>query len=129
MSFDWADYLQLAEILKETPEDRPLSEAAFRSATSRAYYAAFHHAKGHASSEGFSPSDSGDDHQNVQRHFRRGAAEARAAIATKLGRLLTNRNQADYDDHFRSSPRALANMSVKTAQEVFVLIDSLAHLE
>lgn len=125
MSFNWLDFLKLAEVLNGTPDDAPLSEAAFRSATSRSYYAAFHNAKDQARYEGFFFSDQGDDHQNVQRYFRNSEEAIRTEIAAKLSRLLVNRNKADYDDPLYSSPRALADMSVKTAQKVIILINSL----
>jgi uncharacterized protein (UPF0332 family) len=41
MSFDWADYLRLAESLVSNPNAPGPEEAALRAAISRAYYAAF----------------------------------------------------------------------------------------
>jgi hypothetical protein len=41
MSFDWADYLKLAEALTQAPTVPGPEEAALRAAMSRAYYAAF----------------------------------------------------------------------------------------
>lgn len=130
MSFDWGDYLRLAAILEDnTPDDAPLSEAAFRSAASRAYYAAFHYAKEHARTEGFWPSHQGDDHQNVQRHYRNHDHSVRREIAAKLDRMLKNRNKADYRTHLNSTPRALAAVTVRTAESVVELIDSLVHTD
>ena len=41
MSFDWADYLKLAEALTQSLTVPGPEEAALRAAMSRAYYAAF----------------------------------------------------------------------------------------
>lgn len=47
MSFDWAEYLNLAGELCATPTSPSTDEAKYRSAISRAYYAAFGKAKNH----------------------------------------------------------------------------------
>lgn len=44
MSFPWQDYLALAQALGNAPRGDDLREAKYRSAISRAYYAAYHHA-------------------------------------------------------------------------------------
>ena len=62
MSFNWIDYLTFASALVDDPENPGPSEAALRSAISRAYYAAFKKALEVAKSEGFQSRHSGDDH-------------------------------------------------------------------
>jgi hypothetical protein len=65
MSFNWIDYLTFATALVNNPETPGPSEAALRSAISRAYYAAFRSALEFATSEGYHPRSSGDDHSSV----------------------------------------------------------------
>lgn len=97
MSFDWTDFLALAEALESAPDLPGPPEAALRSAVSRAYYAAFHCAMNVASEEGFDPSGSGSDHRNVPLHFRRHKTnDTRCKIALELDRLRDNRRKADY---------------------------------
>jgi hypothetical protein len=65
MSFNWIDYLTFATALVNNPETPGPSEAALRSAISRAYYATFRSALEFATSEGYHPRSSGDDHSSV----------------------------------------------------------------
>lgn len=91
MAFDWREYLNLARFLHGQG-----NEAAFRSAVSRAYYAAFCHTRNYARDRhGFAPTYKSDDHQLVRNHFRgRGMTQ----IAQKLDSLRQWRNRCDYDD-------------------------------
>ena len=50
MSFDWADYLKLAEALTRDPSSPGPEEASLRTAISRAYYAAYRSASNLAAS-------------------------------------------------------------------------------
>ena len=45
MSFNWTDFLTLADALVRAPNSPGPEEASLRSAISRAYYAAFHVAR------------------------------------------------------------------------------------
>lgn len=51
MSFNWGDYLSLANALLTKPNTPGPEEAAYRSAVSRAYYAAFCIARNYARDE------------------------------------------------------------------------------
>jgi hypothetical protein len=95
MSFNWSDYLDLARFLSK---DGPASfqEAASRSATSRAYYAAYGHAKCYAADQlGFHPTGFSSDHGTLRDFFQ---AQGRGKIAMRLNRLRRWRNQCDYDN-------------------------------
>jgi uncharacterized protein (UPF0332 family) len=129
MSFNWGDYLTLATALVKEPENPGPSEAALRSAISRAYYAAFRRALDVAISEGYQSRNTGDDHFAVRAHFRElppSHDTERKALSTYLIRLSKVRNQADYEDTFRfQTPRAAAHLAVSTAEKVFELLENL----
>ncbi len=127
MSFEWADYLDLAKDLYALPASPGPEEAALRTATSRAYYAALHLASQRAQAEGYIPTFSGDDHQAISRHFRQlNADHVRKKIASDLDRMRQSRNQADYDLTLKQTPRAMADLTIKSAEQT---ISALASLE
>ena len=128
MSYDWADFLKLAASLESAPDSPGPREAALRSAASRAYYAAFHHALDHAIKEGFSPAYTGDDHKRVQAHFRRYSppSKARRKIAQELDRLLAERHKADYRNVIGKRPASLASHALGMATRI---IDNLKSLD
>lgn len=96
MTFDWADLLTLAKRLQEEGT-RNKSEAALRSAVSRAYFCAFCHARNFARDrQRFVPSYSVDDHAAVRRHFR---DRMQAPVAAKLDNLRQWRDSCDYNDY------------------------------
>lgn len=129
MSFNWVDYLTFASALVNDPETPGPSEAALRSAISRAYYAAFKSALEFAASEGYQSRGSGDDHSSVRAHFRTHSPDPdnqRKAVSTYLDRLSKARNQADYDNTFRhQTPRAAAQLAVGTAEKIIQLLESI----
>ncbi len=93
--FDWREYLAVAHFLVNTPGNFS-QEAAFRCATSRAYYAAFCYARNYARfHHGFVPTGTEADHLGVRDHFeRRGMGH----ISDKLDQLRQWRNRCDYVD-------------------------------
>jgi len=98
--FDWRDFLSLAESLgagaQGTTTTITIDEAAYRSTVSRAYYAAFCHARADAVQHlGFRPSNTPSDHGRLADHFlRRGFPW----IWRYLDNLRDRRNMCDYDD-------------------------------
>lgn len=128
MSYAWTEFLILAKALYSDPESPGPTEAALRSAASRAYYAAFHCALDFACEEGFEPTYSGDDHRSVQRHFRNCEPpdQTRKKLATELDRLHGHRREADYFNTLRRRPRSLAELAIGMAERVFRYLDSLA---
>jgi uncharacterized protein (UPF0332 family) len=128
MNFDWINYLTLAEALENNPLQNILDEASYRTAASRAYYAAYHKALSLAKREGYISSHSGDDHQQVQLHFSRAKSneKIRRSIGENLDRLRDLRHKADYRDSLNASPRSLASHANGMAKGI---IDNLKSLE
>jgi len=94
MSFSWKDYLTLAERLVNHP-DSTVDEASFRTATSRAYYAAFGESKDYAVRKlGFVAKGWSKDHQLLRTAFEGAGMND---VAQSLGRLREWRNDCDYD--------------------------------
>jgi hypothetical protein len=97
--FDWREYLELANDLGDlqgTTITIRLSEATRRSAVSRAYFAAFCHARNYAVRHlGYVARHSTSDHGRLRHHFRRlGMVE----VADSLDDLRSWRNLSDYSD-------------------------------
>lgn len=118
MSFDWTAYLDLAEQLaakppepkppsepqKETSEtrhsgssdqQRPPTEAALRTAVSRAYYAAFHVARTYLDGQGRLQDSKHESHTTVWNSFSQGG-RLEGRIKVDGFRLLNARKGADY---------------------------------
>ena len=115
MSFDWKEYLNLAYFLSGRREKTYSPEGGYRSAVSRAYYAAFCYARNHArDNEGFKPSKSVEDHKKLRSHFRR---NRKLEIASYLEDLRQWRNSCDYDDKVENLSQLLRS-SLKTAEEI-----------
>jgi len=123
MNFDWRAYLILAQALAsaELPGGR---EASSRSATSRAYYAAFATARQQSRQRhGGVVRQSAAEHGEVATFFAlRG--EAGGAIAAHLARLSFLRNRADYDDELGSSEE-IASEAIARASQVLHLLATL----
>ena len=90
-SFDYTKFLEVARTLHGLK-----TEAGYRSAISRAYYAAFWGARRQAQSKGYQPSESGDAHKSIWDLFSR-RRECRE-IWVIGDRLFNLRKKADYDD-------------------------------
>lgn len=126
MSFDWTDYLKLAESLTRDPIAPGPEEASLRTAISRAYYAAYRSALNLAAARGeISPAGTAGDHGLVIIHFQRATDPARQKIGARLSRLRSNRNQADYDDVFHGRLADTARSSVALARNVLTALSSL----
>ncbi|MCI0329526.1 MAG: hypothetical protein L0196_01030 [candidate division Zixibacteria bacterium] len=102
MTFDWKEFLNLAEWLHSNSIVGQSQEAASRSATSRAYFASFCHARNFASDkQGFIPSKHWQDHVILRKHFQN---KAMPEIADDLEELKKWRNTCDYDDSIVNLP-------------------------
>ena len=106
--FDWREYLDLANSLAGQPGGAasiPFSEATSRCAVSRAYYAAFCHARNYAQQHlGYVAGNVASDHGTLRRHYlRHGMIE----VAEALDRLRAQRNRCDYDNQVPSLPGML----------------------
>jgi hypothetical protein len=98
--FDWREYLELANDLGTASIGSTItlrsSEATDRCAVSRAYYAAFCHARNYAAANlNFVPTNRGSDHWMLQQHFN---GIGMSPVARTLRRLHGWRKQCDYED-------------------------------
>ena len=123
MSFDWAKYLQLAEILSE---DENAHEAVYRTAISRAYYAAFCMSRNFArDKKEIVPRGDAGDHNFVIDHFIKSPDMNRFRIGKALNRMRQIRNIADYDDENVENPAQLAKVEIARAKTVLKLLTRL----
>jgi len=96
MAFDWREYLELAKELVGQAGSGYSTEAAERSAVSRAYYAAFCYARNYAETFlGFQRVGGPEDHKNLREHFQQ---SRKTQLASRLNRLRKWRNDCDYED-------------------------------
>lgn len=127
MSFDWREYKNLAQWLHDNAAVPNCSaEACYRTAISRAYYAAFQCAMDFAvEKENFPESGSGDDHGRLLAHFKKKGG-ARGRIYLSLDRLRDNRLQADYEGELTTGdPRKTSELSMSEAKKLFDTLDKL----
>jgi len=127
MAFDWQHYLVFAQRIKGSPEAFfDISEAAYRAAASRAYYAAFKTALKYSMKFGYQPTNDGNDHVRIQRYLitvKDPEARPREA-SVQLVRLYDLRRMADYEDtlknrepkHFASNAITIANLVLEHLQ-------------
>lgn len=96
MDFDWREYLNLARCLDGDRSVRCGAEARQRAAVSRAYYAAFCHARNHALRHNLASDyqESARAHRQVWETYRRHDRD----VARHLDDLRHWRNDCDYDD-------------------------------
>jgi uncharacterized protein (UPF0332 family) len=97
MGFDWREYLELAKDLAgQRGAGYTSSEAAWRSAVSRAYYSAFCWVRNYAEVKlGFQMKQTADDHRSLREHLKR---RGKKQVASRLNRLREWRNACDYND-------------------------------
>lgn len=121
MAFDWREYLELAKALRSSSGPSFPQEAAQRSAVSRAYYAAFCHARNYAERQlGFRRTGTGKDHGLLRRHLGQFGPEWKE-IADELRELHKWRKQCDYDD-------AVSNLSVILSEAISTAEDIISRL-
>lgn len=105
MAFSWKEFLELSIYLKECNDERVNKEDFLRSAISRAYFAAFCHARNYArDKEQFLPSYKAEDHNRLREHYR---AKRRLPISNQLSDLRLWRNCCDYDDEVDNIDRLI----------------------
>ncbi len=123
MSFDWSDFLTLADALTTIDWDGN-REASFRTAISRAYYAAFGEARLRLRSVRLATRRSAAEHGEIARFYATRYGEQGAEVAAVLGRLRNRRNAADYDDDF-AEVEYICNLSIEDARNFLALLDKL----
>lgn len=104
MSFNWSEYLGLAQQLAGKAQISATQESRLRSAISRAYYAAFLLARNYLRDEESISIPEKQSHKFVIEQFKNSSEEVRKKIGKNLARLRFNRNKADYDDNFDRLP-------------------------
>ena len=118
MSFDWSEYLILAQELAGQATRPSSQEAKLRSAISRAYYAAFCKARNHLrDKEHHRIPSGGEAHQYVQNQFKDSPDKARRDVGANLNRLRIRRTKADYEDRVTKLPRT-TEYAVKVAERI-----------
>ncbi len=132
MSYDWQEYLTLAEVLQTRATELGSEVACYRSAASRAYYAAYHRALDLTGPTHYAPSKK----RNVSVHaeFREHLFKAAAThsepqqtqlrrIANILKRLWGHRKSADYDSELDNSPEDLAAFALLDAADIMMYVE------
>ncbi|MCQ1538348.1 HEPN domain-containing protein [Methanocalculus taiwanensis] len=121
MQFQWSHYIEVAKYLFESAIDQKIpQEAGYRSSISRAYYAAFCHAKYYAKDNfSFSPADNDDDHRELREFLKQ---NGRNEIARHLTSLRLWRNQSDYDDPAYDVNPQKVKSALDLAEKVVILL-------
>ena len=122
MSFDWADYHNLANELQNATDGSQLDEAKLRCALSRAYYAAFCSARTLLMSLDRGISDE-IGHTELRKEFKRRGNKGNI-VATKLFRMSDLRNHADYRDLY---PNDLIKETQLVIEESYKVIEMVTH--
>jgi uncharacterized protein (UPF0332 family) len=117
---DFRDYLPLARTLAAGA-----TEAEWRSASSRAYYAAFHVARVLLLGLGFRVPQAERAHAHLWMRLSNAGHADVVAAGRRLGDLRRERNRADYDDH-RPVTQAVAAQNVRFAEEIIQALDAAA---
>ena len=125
MTFQWADYLELADALLHHRTLLVQEEACCRASISRAYYAVFCAARNYAREwEGLRLTLTGADHQRVQRHFHQGQTREHQRLQVLLDRLRNRRNEADNADSM-SNVVTQAQGALQYARQAFHALAAL----
>lgn len=126
MSFDWSEYLTLAQELTANSATSPIHEANLRSAISRAYYAAIHKAQDHLIYKDNSPIPYPVNiHFYVINEFESSNDIIRKKIGGLLHHLRSIRNIADYQDSFFGNLQGRTKGVLTEAEEAIRLLDTL----
>jgi hypothetical protein len=138
MSFDWSQYLDVAQKLAEQGKKAPfpLQEARYRASISRAYYAVFgkarYHLRHYDRMQEPNPlvGSNGERiniHQYVRESFLSSSDKDRKELGLTLDRMIQNRNIADYDLHhiMLKNLSFTVQVSLKWAKEALATLDRL----
>lgn len=117
MSFDWSEYLKLAQELAGQPGNPASQEARLRAAVSRAYYAVFCMGRNYLREQEGRQVPSRDVHRYVRDAFKKSPDRLHKQIGYDLDRLRSDRNKADYDDSVANLDK-MANAAVALAHKI-----------
>jgi hypothetical protein len=116
MAFDWREYLKLAQFLQGCKKEAFTEEAAFRSAVSRAYYAAYGHAFEYAREHfNFLPVFKVEDQGKLRQCFKE---QQMADVALKLDKLRQWRVDCDYRPDPPSALALVVMSAISRAEDV-----------
>jgi uncharacterized protein (UPF0332 family) len=128
MTFDWSAFLHLAEALESGAGNGELEDARYRSAISRAYYAAFCSARDHLRHElGHDHIPRQGAHEYVRRQFqglRRVRGEYRV-VGAYLRRLHVARAEADYNSEWRADLSGAARIAIADCRRVLQSLEAV----
>lgn len=119
MTFNWSEYLNLAQELAQATTD----EAKLRAAISRAYYAAFIKARNFLQEREGLTIPTENTHKYVINQFKNSSDPVRIKIGRRLLRLRGFRNQADYDNIFPKLAEKTQE-SLNLARRIISILDS-----
>ena len=127
MSFDWSQYFRLAfelDVQARSSDDPGAQEARWRSAISRAYYAAWCKARNRLRDEQTADATCLQNHGCVIQKYQEHADTKRRQIGITLGSMMDNSRRADYQD---TVPRLadMSNAQLLLAQDVLPELDKL----
>ena len=112
MSFDWKDYVDLAEDLLNRAE-----ESCFRSSISRAYYGVFCIARNKKGYRNYKSNQGENMHWIVINAYKNSSDANEQNIGRILDKLRRSRNDADYDEN-RSIDKNHAERIVVSAKQI-----------
>ncbi|MSQ14690.1 MAG: hypothetical protein EXR50_02360 [Dehalococcoidia bacterium] len=127
MSFNWSEYLSVAEGLCGLIVSGPIAgiEAQQRTGVSRAYYAGYISARNYLRDvEHIQIPTRVDAHTLVANHYQNNSDSVRAQIGIDLSRLRVARNRCDYDDVVSQLPALTRRSLIQAAQ----ILDNLRKL-
>jgi uncharacterized protein (UPF0332 family) len=125
MTFDWYQYLVLAEYLYDNRDTFPDREACLRASISKAYYAAFCSARNYARDfDRLVLDESAQDHGSVKKHYIRAPDPKNRQVGNSLDRLRDLRNQADYSDTIEKLEE-LAKAAISQSKQVHTLLKQI----
>jgi hypothetical protein len=119
MSFNWAEYLSVAEGLCGAAITGPPAalEARQRAGVSRAYYAAYVSARNRLRDvDGIPIPATGNPHHFVAAQYAAYRDPQRVLIGIELGRLRRDRNRCDYDDIVTGLPAVTRRSLIRARQ-------------
>lgn len=116
MSFDWNDYVHLAEELLQRND-----ESCIRSSISRAYYGVFCIARNRKGYQDYSPKRSENIHWVVINAYKNSSDVQEQNIGRILDKLRRARNDADYDER-KLLNRNIAERAVLNAKNIMNLL-------
>ncbi len=117
MSFDWLDYLTLAEYMNSKAGEFPDEEACYRSVVSRAYFSVYCLTRNFVK-EVDKVTFGSDDHHRLQKHLLEHPHRIRNKIGLQLRELHQYRKKADYQDNLDEMPVNTASKALTKARKI-----------